>query len=117
MENEEEGDVSVPACCPKAKLPMSQLCREWNRTAHIGYISETTKGWLKKTKDLRTYQGRALRRARPGTRALQEIRHYQRCQQFLMQLISFQRLVRDRFMHRRGTTLASKCLIHITNGY
>ena len=59
-ENEEEGDASVPARRPKAKLPMSQLCPEWNRTAHIGYTSETTRGWLKKMKDLRMYQGHAL---------------------------------------------------------
>ena len=60
VENEEEGDVSIPARHPKAKLPMSQLYQEWNRRAHIGYTSETTKGWLKKTNDLRMYQGRAL---------------------------------------------------------
>ena len=63
--------------CPQPPKSMSSLCREWNRTARIGYTSETARGWLKKMRDL------------------WEIRHYQRCQQFLMQLQPFQHLVRD----------------------
>ena len=73
---EEEGEADVPVCHLKPKPSMKQLCHEWNWTEWIGYTSETTKGWLKKTKDLRMFQGHALRWARPGTQALQEIRHY-----------------------------------------
>ena len=36
-----------------------------------------------------------LRRAHPGTVALREIRHYQRCQAFLISMAPFQRLVKE----------------------
>ena len=38
-------------------------------------------------------QGQVLRQAHPGTTALKEIRHYQRCQTFLMATLPYQRLV------------------------
>ena len=80
---------------PEKKRPMKELVAKWNKSARIGKDSETTKGWLKKTKKQRDAQGRVLRRARPGTVALREIRHYQRCQSFLISMAPFQRLVRE----------------------
>ena len=56
---------------------------------------ETSAGWLKKTEKQRTEQRRVLRRAKPGVQALKEIRHYQRCQTFLIAVLPFQRLVRE----------------------
>ena len=75
---------------------MKELCRQWNTTARIGLkYTETKRGWLKKTEKKRDNQNQALRRAHPGTIALREIRHYQRCQMFLIATLPFQRLVRE----------------------
>ena len=74
---------------------MKELCRKWNKSGRIGLDSETARGWLKKTEKERNVQGRVLRRLHPGTIALREIRHYQRCQTFLMATLPFQRLVRE----------------------
>ena len=74
---------------------MKELTGSWNRTARIGKQSETTKGWLRKTKKWRDEQNRLLRRVCPQTVALREIRHYQRCQSFLISMAPFQRLVRE----------------------
>ena len=60
-----------------------------------GLPSETTQGWLKKTVTKREGQQKKLKRAKPGARALREIRHYQRCQTFLISVLPFQRLVRE----------------------
>ena len=61
----------------------------------IGYTSEIRQGWLRKTERKRNDQRQLLRRARPGTSSLQEIRLYQRCQSFLISTKPFIRLVRD----------------------
>ena len=74
---------------------MKELCHKWNKSKRIGLNSETARGWLKKTVKKRNTQGRVLRWAHPGTTALREIRHYQRCQTFLMATLPFQRLVRE----------------------
>ena len=79
----------------QGKPPMKELCRKWNKSGCIGLDSETARGWLKKTVKKRNAQGWVIRRAHPGTTALREIRHYQRCQTFLMATLPFQRLVRE----------------------
>ena len=82
----------------KKKAPRKALrlrVRGWNSDARVGLNKETAQGWLKKTVRKRDEQNRVLRRARPGTKALQEIRFYQWCQTFLMATIPFQRLVRE----------------------
>ena len=76
-------------------MNMRELCREWNTRAKVGLPSETAAGWLKKTERKRNAQGQLLRRATPGVQALKEIRHYQRCQTFLIAVIPFQQLVRE----------------------
>ena len=78
----------------KGKPPMKELCHQWNKSGRIGLDSETARGWLKKTEKKRNAQGRVLQRAHPGTTALREIRHYQRCQT-LMATLPFQWLVRE----------------------
>ena len=77
------------------KPPMKELCCKWNKSGRIGLNSETARGWLKKTVKKRNAQGQVLWQAHPGTTALREIRHYQRCQTFLMATLPFQRLVRE----------------------
>ena len=76
---------------------MKELCTKWNVSARVGKVSETRRGWLKKGKQKRNAQNKLLRRMRPGTRALQEIRHYQWChyQCFLIAMGPFQCLVRE----------------------
>ena len=86
----------------KQKVSMKQLCTQWNQDARTNHNTETARGWLKKTSELRKEQGRALTNAQPGMRALKEIRHYQRCQVFLMAVIPFQRLVREIMEDLRG---------------
>ena len=34
---------------PKPKPTMKELCREWNKSARIGFASEMAQGWIKKT--------------------------------------------------------------------
>ena len=83
----------------KIKKPTKESARavtqRWNRTACIGYTSETRRGWLRKTERKHNDQRQLLRRARPDTRWLQEIRFYQRCQTFLIPTKPFIRLLRD----------------------
>ena len=74
---------------------MKELCRKWNKSGCIELDSETARGWLKKMVKKRNAQGRVLRWAHSGTTALREIRHYQRCQTFLMATLPFQQLVRE----------------------
>ena len=76
-------------------MSMRELTADWNRRARIGLKSETLQGWLKTTKKMREGQAKTLRHAAPGVQALHEIRHYQRCQQFLIAVLPFQRLVRE----------------------
>ena len=80
---------------PQKGLTMKEMTREWNRTGRLGLKSETAQGWLKKTTKKREGQQQALRKVAPGTRALREIRHYQRYRTFLIAVLSFQWLVRE----------------------
>ena len=80
---------------PRKEMTMKELCADWNRKACVGIPSEMTQGWLKKTEKKREGQRWVLKRARPGMRALKEIRHYQRCQTFLIPVLLFQCLVRE----------------------
>ena len=80
---------------PDSKKMMKELCTKWNVSAWVGKVSETRRGWLKKGQWKRDAQNKLLRRMRPGTKALQEIRHYQRCQTFLIAMGPFQHLVRE----------------------
>ena len=74
---------------------MKELCTRWNVSAQVGKVLETRRGWLKKAEQKRDAQNKLLRRLRPGSRALQEICHYQRCQTFLIAMGPFQHLVRE----------------------
>ena len=77
------------------EMSMRELTADWNRRAWIGLKSEILQGWLKTTKKTRDGQAKTLRRAAPGVKALHKIRHYQRCQQFLIAVLPFQHLVRE----------------------
>ena len=85
-------DIKIPK---KPKKTMKELVGHWNRSARIGKVTETAQGWLKKTDRKRDAQNNLLRRAKPGSKALLEIRHYQRCQTFLIPTKAFARLVRE----------------------
>ena len=74
-------------------MSAKELVAHWNRTARIKKPSVTAQGWLKKTERRRDAQNWLLRRMKPGTRSLREIRFYQRCQTFLIAVSPFQRLV------------------------
>ena len=75
---------------------MKELCGSWNQTIRIRLkVSETVRGWLKKTKKKRDTQGCVLKKADPGTTVLKEICHYQHCQTFLMATLPFQKLVQE----------------------
>ena len=76
-------------------MNMQELCHEWNTQVKVGLPSQTAAGWLKKMERKRNAQGQLLRKATPGAQALKEIRHYQRCQTFLIAVIPFQQLVRE----------------------
>ena len=74
-------------------MSAKELVTHWNRTAHIKKPSVTAQGWLKKTERRRDTQNHLLRRMKPGTKSLKEIRSYQRCQTFLIAVSPFQCLV------------------------
>ena len=79
-----------------------ELVAPWNRTARVKKKSETLQGWLKKTQRKRDGQNRLLRRMKPGTKALREIRFYQRCQTFLIPVSPFHRLVHQICLELEG---------------
>ena len=70
---------------------------KWNRTARQkgGRENETKRGYMRRPDKQHDANGRLLRRNRPGTVALREIRFYQRSQVFLIPMRAFQRLVRE----------------------
>ena len=72
-----------PPRLPPKSTPTKEMVRDWNKTARIGFKSETAKGWLKKMERKRNAQGRVLRWLKPGAGMLREIQFYQRCQTFL----------------------------------
>ena len=87
---------------PRSEMTARELVADWNRTARIKKPSVTLQGWLKKTERKRDGQQRLLRRLRPGTRSLREIRFYQRCQTFLVPVGLFHRLVREICLELEG---------------
>ena len=68
---------------------------KWNRMARQGVYNETKRGWMAKVKRQRDENGRMIRKARYGIRALREIRFYQKSTCFLIPMLAFQRLVRE----------------------
>ena len=80
---------------PRHLMTMKEICADWNRTGRCGLPTETTQGWLKKTATKREGQQKKLKQAKPGARVLCEIRHYQRCQMFLIAVLPFQCLVQE----------------------
>ena len=62
-----------------------ELEAHWNQTAQVKKPTLTAEGWLKKTERQRDRQNRLLRRAKPGTRSLQEIRFYRSARHFWWQ--------------------------------
>ena len=68
---------------------------KWNRMARQGVYNETKRGWMAKVKRQRDENGRMIRKARSGIRALREIRFYQKSTCFLIPMLAFQRLVRE----------------------
>ena len=77
------------------KSSMKELVGTWNQTGRVGKHNETPRGWLRKMKKCRDEQNCLLHQARPGTVALREIRHYQRCQAFLISMAPFQHLIKE----------------------
>ena len=67
----------------------------WNRSARQGVYNETKRGWMAKHEWRQDARGRLLRKRRPGTGALYEIRFYQKSTCFLIPMIAFQRYVRQ----------------------
>ena len=76
-------------------MSAKEIVTHWNRTAHIKKPSVTAQGWLKKTERRRDMQNHLLRRMKPGTKSLKEIRFYQQYQTFLIAVSPFQCLVRE----------------------
>ena len=95
---------------PKKKKPQKreeemsakELVAHWNRTARIKKPSVIAQGWLKKTERRRDAQNRLLRRMKPGTKSLKEIRFYQWYQTFLIAVSSFQHLVHEVYLSLDG---------------
>ena len=73
----------------------SSEVRKWNKHGRRQVPNETKRGWLKKGVRARDAQGRLLRKMKPGTVALREIRFYQRSRVFLIPMLAFQRYVRE----------------------
>ena len=67
----------------------------WNRTARQGVTNETSRGFMKKPEKQHDDQGKLLRRNRPGTVALREIRFYQHSKCLLLAVRAFQRYCRE----------------------
>ena len=87
---------------PRSEMTAREVVADWNRTARIKKPSVTLQGWLRKTERKRNGQQRLLRKLRPGTRSLHEIRFYQRCQTFLIPVGPFHRLVREICLEMEG---------------
>ena len=68
---------------------------KWNRMARQGVYNETKRGWMAKVKRQRDENGRMIRKARYGIRALREIRFYQKSTCFLIPMLAFQHLMRE----------------------
>ena len=67
----------------------------WNRTGRMGQENESERGYMERAKKQHDDQGRLLRRNRPGTVALREIRFYQKSRVLLIPIRAFQRWARE----------------------
>ena len=67
----------------------------WNCTAKQGVVNESSRGFMERAKKQHDAQGKLLRRNRPGTVALREIRFYQRSRCLLIAVRAFQRYCRE----------------------
>ena len=86
------------AAPPSQRRTAWQKIAWWNRTARSSprRANETTRGWMKRPEyKVRNARGRAVRRWRPGTLALREIKFYQHTQVFLIAIRPFVRLCRE----------------------
>ena len=73
---------------------MAEIAR-WNQQAWWGVHNKTHRGWMAKVCHRRDEHGHIIRRARPGFRALHEIRFYQKSTCFLIPMLAFQRFARE----------------------
>ena len=80
---------------PKRGESSLKQIRKWNKEGRRKVPGETKRGWMKKGTRARDARGRLLRKMRPGTVALREIRFYQRSRVFLIPMLTFQRYVRE----------------------
>ena len=72
----------------RGKSGFAEIAR-WNHSARQGAHNETKRGWMaRRVGD--PAQRQHLRRQRPGSRALQEIRFYQKSTCFLISMRGFQ---------------------------
>ena len=77
----------------RGKSGFAEIAR-WNRSARQGAHNKTKRGWMaRRVGD--PAQRQHLRRRRPGSCALQEIRFYQKSTCFLISMRGFQRYVRQ----------------------
>ena len=67
----------------------------WNRTARQGVVNESSRGFMERPNKQHDAQGKLLRRNRPGTVALREIRFYQHSRCLLLAVQAFQRYCRE----------------------
>ena len=84
----------------RGKGGLAEIAR-WNRQARQNVQNETKRGWMKKVKRQRDENGRLIRKARAGMRALREIRFYQKSTCFLIPMLAFQRYVREKALDFR----------------
>ena len=79
----------------RGKRGLAEITR-WNRMARQGVQNKTKRGWMAKVKRQRDENGRLIREARVGMRALREIRFYQKSMCFLILMLAFQHYVREK---------------------
>ena len=83
------------AAPPSVRRTAWQKIAWWNRTARScpRKSNESTRGWMKRPEyKVKNARGRSVRRLRPGTLALREIKFYQHTQVFLIAIRPFIRL-------------------------
>ena len=84
----------------RGKSGLAKIAR-WNRMARQGVQNETKRGWMTKVKRQHDENGRLIRKARAGMRALREIRFYQKSMCFLILMLAFQRYVREKALDHK----------------
>ena len=93
----------------RGKRGLAEIAR-WNRQARQNVQNETKRGWMKKVKRQRDENGRLIRKARAGMRALREIRFYQKSTCFLIPMLAFQRYVREKALDYREMRWQARAL-------